>query len=174
MRNRGGCGPSTRTRSTVRNAARSRRSPKVGAASSRVRRLEHGAHLVDFRTEQDVRYGDMAVLAPTNTEAQRWLRVLAKHGIPVISLMDYDGTPCEAVKVGTFHRVKSLDFAHVCIPDRNLFPQPQSAVESAEAYRERAALERRQMYVAITRARDSLWVGIHKPTAAPGIDPGDL
>jgi hypothetical protein len=132
------------------------------------------AHLVDFRTEQDVRYGDMAVLAPTNTEAQRWYRVLAKHGIPVISLMDYDGTPCEAVKIGTFHRVKSLDFAHVCIPDRNLFPQPQSAVESAEAYRERAALERRQMYVAITRARDSLWVGIHKPAADQATGTGGL
>ena len=97
------------------------------------------AHLLDFRTEQDVRYGDVAVLAPTNAQAQRWYQVLTKQGIPVISLLDYDETPCEAVKIGTFRRVKSLDFAHVCIPDRNLFPLPQSKSESAEAYRERAA-----------------------------------
>jgi superfamily I DNA/RNA helicase len=132
------------------------------------------AHLVDFHTEQEVRYGDMAVLAPTNTQAQHWFRVLARHGIPVISLLEYDGTPCEAVKIGTFHRVKSLDFAHVCIPDRNRFPHPQSESESVEAYRERAALERRQMYVAITRARDSLWVGLHKPATALVADPGKL
>lgn len=140
---------------------------QVSVSDSVSQEVQLCAHLLHFRTERGVRYGDMAVLAPTNTQAQHWFQVLAKQGIPVISLMDYDGTPCEAVKIGTFHRVKSLDFAHVCIPDRNLFPQPQAESESAEAYRERAALERRQMYVAITRARDSLWVGIRKPATAP-------
>ncbi|WP_322761223.1 3'-5' exonuclease [Frankia sp. Cr2] len=83
-----------------------------------------------------------------------------------VSLKEYDGTTCEAVKVGTYHRAKGLDFAHVCIPDRNRFPRPQHASESTDAYRERAQLERRQMYVALTRARDSLWVGIREPLAA--------
>jgi superfamily I DNA/RNA helicase len=75
---------------------------------------------------------------------------------------EYDGTSCEKVKVGTYHRVKSLDFAHVCIPDRNRFPGPQRPSESTDAFRERTQFERRQMYVAITRARDSVWAGIRE------------
>jgi Nuclease-related domain/AAA domain/UvrD-like helicase C-terminal domain len=124
------------------------------------------AHLVDFHAGRDVRYGDMAVLVPTNAAAARWQHVLKKNGIPAISLKEYDGTTCAAVKVGTYHRVKGLDFAHVCIPDRNRFPRPRQESESPDAYRERAQLERRQMYVALTRARDSLWVGIREPPAA--------
>ncbi|CAI7977197.1 nuclease-related domain-containing DEAD/DEAH box helicase [Parafrankia sp. BMG5.11] len=122
-------------------------------------------HLVEFRQHRNVRYGDMAVLVPTNDAERRWLRVLTERGIPAVSLMNYDGTTCEAVKVGTYFRAKSLDFAHVCIPDRNLFPRPQWPSESADAFGERVQLERRQMYVAITRARDSVWAGIH---ARPG------
>ena len=117
-------------------------------------------HLVEFHDDQKVRYGDTVVLVPTNAAADRWLRVLAARGIPAASLKEYDGTSREAVKVGTYHRVKSLDFAHVCIPDRNLFPTPRRPSESADAFRERSQLERRQMYVAITRARDSVWAGI--------------
>jgi hypothetical protein len=119
-------------------------------------------HLVEFHDNRNVRYGDMAVLVPTNTAAARWLHVLTTWRIPAVSLKQYDGTSCEAVKVGTYHRVKSLDFAHVCIPDRNLFPQPRRPSESTDAFRERTQLERRQMYVAITRARDSVWAGIRE------------
>jgi len=119
-------------------------------------------HLVEFHDDRNVRYGDMAVLVPTKDDAACWLRILAKQGIPAVSLTEYDGTSCEAVKVGTYHRAKSLDFAHVCIPDRNLFPKPRQAFESADAFRERTQLQRRQMYVAITRARDSVWAGIRE------------
>ncbi|WP_018500835.1 UvrD-helicase domain-containing protein [Parafrankia discariae] len=122
-------------------------------------------HLVEFRQRRNVRYGDMAVLVPTNDLERRWLRVLAERGIPAVSLLEYDGTTREAVKVGTYFRAKSLDFAHVCIPDRNLFPRPRRSSESADAFGERVQLERRQLYVAITRARDSVWAGIH---ARPG------
>ena len=124
-------------------------------------------HLAAFHRDRGIRYGDMAVLVPTNAAAARWLRVLAAHRIPAISLLDYDGTALEAVKVGTYHRVKSLDFAHVCIPDRNLFPGPRRPAESADAFRERSQLERRQLYVAITRARDSVWAGIREAATGP-------
>ena len=124
-------------------------------------------HLVRLRDEQHARVGDMAVLVPTNAEAGRWLRVLLARKIPAISLTDYDGTTSDAVKVGTYHRAKGLDFAHVCLPDRNQFPRPRRAAELTEAYLERTALERRQLYVALTRARDSLWMGIRDPAATP-------
>ncbi|OHV42516.1 DNA helicase UvrD [Pseudofrankia sp. BMG5.36] len=125
-------------------------------------------HLVEFHGDRNLRYGDMAVLVPTNAAAARWLRVLTERRIPAVSLREYDGTSREAVKVGTYHRVKSLDFAHVCIPDRNLFPRPRQPSESADAFRERSQLERRQLYVAITRARDSVWAGIRELPAQGG------
>ncbi|MEX5711726.1 hypothetical protein AB1484_26385 [Parafrankia sp. FMc6] len=124
-------------------------------------------HLVELRQRRNVRYGDMAVLAPTNESERRWLRVLAERGIPAVSLMQYDGSTFEAVKGGTYFRAKSLDFAHVCIPDRNLFPRPQRPSESTDAFGERVQLERRQLYVAITRARDSVWAGIHARPGTP-------
>ncbi|WP_241834760.1 UvrD-helicase domain-containing protein [Pseudofrankia asymbiotica] len=123
-------------------------------------------HLVALHTARRVRYRDMAVLVPTNAAVAYWSRVLARRGIPVVSLRDYDGSGDEAVKIGTFHRAKSLDFGHVCVPDRNRFPEPRRPAESAEAFSERAQLERRQLYVAITRARDSLWAGMREELGA--------
>jgi Nuclease-related domain/AAA domain/UvrD-like helicase C-terminal domain len=121
------------------------------------------AHVADAHDGRNRRYGDMAVLVPTNAEADRWQRVLTRAGLPAVSLKEYDGTARDAVKVGTYHRAKGLDFAHVYIPDRDRFPRPARPSESAESHRERAALERRQLYVALTRARDSLWVGLREP-----------
>ncbi len=106
-----------------------------------------------------VRYGDMAVLAPDNTVAGRWQEVLRGAGIPVISLEKYAGHPRDQVKVGTFHRAKGLEFAHVFIPDRDRYPRARSPRESGDAYRERVELERRVLFVAMTRARDGLWLG---------------
>ncbi|EIV96305.1 NERD domain-containing protein [Frankia sp. QA3] len=121
------------------------------------------ADLVDAHDGRGVRYGDMALLTSTNEAVGSWQRLLARAGIPAVSLLEYDGTTSNAVKVGTYHRAKGLDFARVYIPDRNRFPRPRRATESDDAYRERAALERRQLYVALTRARDSLWVGLREP-----------
>ncbi|WP_157892197.1 MULTISPECIES: NERD domain-containing protein [Frankia] len=124
------------------------------------------ADLVDAHDGRGVRYGDMALLTSTNDAVASWQRLLTRAGIPAVSLLEYDGTTSNAVKVGTYHRAKGLDFARVYIPDRNRFPRPRRATESDDAYRERAVLERRQLYVALTRARDSLWVGLREPVGA--------
>ena len=121
-----------------------------------VRMLEH---IRKLHHEDGVRYGDMAVLAPGNSTAARWRKMLASGGIPVIALEEYRGTPCDQVKVGTFHRAKGLEFAQVFIPDRHAYPRPRLPHESDDAYRERAELERRVLFVAMTRARDGLWLG---------------
>lgn len=127
------------------------------------------AHLIGLRANDHARYGDMAVLTPTNAEAGRWRRVLAANGIPTMLLSEYDGDPGEAVKIGTYHRAKGLDFAHVCLPDRDCFPRSRRPAEAIDAYRERAQLERRQLYVALTRARDSLWIGTRKSRETAGL-----
>ena len=118
------------------------------------------AHMEDLHRDSDVRYGDMAVLLPTNTATLRWQRVLAEHRVPSILLTEYAGVPCDAVKVGTFHRAKGLEFARVFIPHRDRYPEPQRTGEPDDVYRERAERERRVLFVALTRARDGLCLGI--------------
>jgi superfamily I DNA/RNA helicase len=117
------------------------------------------SHIREIQADDDVRFGDMAVLTPTNDTALSWQKTLTQNGIPAILLRDYDGTPGDQVKVGTFHRAKGLEFAFVFVPDRDQFPKPQQPSESDDTYRERAELERRQLFVAVTRARDGLWLG---------------
>ena len=106
-----------------------------------------------------VRLGDMAVLCSTNHEVLRWLRYLGTAGVLALDLAAYDGRTTDAVKVGTYQRAKGLEFANVLIPDHSRVPLLQRKDESVEAYSERASLERRQLFVAMTRARDLLWLG---------------
>jgi superfamily I DNA/RNA helicase len=131
----------------------------------RSQELAMTAHMEELRCDRDVRYGDMAVLVPSNKAAEHWQRALARHDVPAILLKDYAGVPCEAVKVGTFHRAKGLEFARVFIPDRDRFPEPQRPREPDDVYRERAERERRLLFVALTRARDGLCLGSEGPSA---------
>lgn len=104
------------------------------------------------------RPGDCAVLTRSNAAAARWLRVLRQHELPGLDLHHYGGTPVDAIKVGTVHRAKGLEFAHVVVPDAAELPSRQSG-ESDDAYDERSEVWRRQVHVAVTRARDTLWCG---------------
>lgn len=130
------------------------------------------AHLRDLLSH-GARYGDIALLVASNAAARQWQRILERADVPTIALIAYDGRRVDAVKVGTFERGKGLDFAHVLVPDHDRTPGPRTPHESADAYAERARHERRRQYVAITRARDSLWLGTSGSEEA-GRDPGRL
>ncbi|MFI9270970.1 UvrD-helicase domain-containing protein [Kitasatospora sp. NPDC052896] len=111
-------------------------------------------------------WGDMAVLCPTRRGIAHYQRLLTRAGIPVCLLDHYDGHPVDAVKIGSYRRAKGLEFKHVWLPEHD------SSLKSAgtagrtgaggtddEVGRERAALARSQLFVAMTRARDTLWLG---------------
>ncbi len=104
---------------------------------------------VGFDHARGVRHGDMAVLCPINSQAEQWIATLTRDGVPAIALTDYDGRPVDAVKVGTYQRAKGLEFAAVYLPDHRAVPAPQRSNESDDADAERAALERRQLFVAM-------------------------
>jgi hypothetical protein len=106
-----------------------------------------------------IRLGDMALLCPTRAESDRWQAVLTGAGVPAMALESYDGHTVDAVKVGTYQRAKGLEFAAVFIANHEQVPAPRRDGESDDAYAERAGLERRQLFVAMTRARDLLWLG---------------
>ncbi len=112
---------------------------------------EHDLALLwDLQAHRDRggRWSDVAVLCRTRQECQGYARILHRARVPSVLLADPHGSE-DAVRVGTWARSKGLEFAHVYLP--RVAPSVLDA--------EQASLERRQLYVAMTRARDTLWVG---------------
>jgi superfamily I DNA/RNA helicase len=120
---------------------------------------DHDRHLVAALRELQERaaLGDAAVLCPSKAEADGYQRILRKAGLETMSLESYDGTRSAACKVGTYMRVKGLDFKHVFIPRQELAVEKVRPDDASG--RERTELARRRLYVAMIRARDSLWLG---------------
>jgi len=87
------------------------------------------------------------------------VKALNTAGIPTVELTAYSGRSVDAVKVGTVHRAKGLEFKQVLVART-----PPALIDSAhaadDASGERRELDRRALYVAMTRARDGLWVGV--------------
>ncbi|WIB64621.1 MULTISPECIES: UvrD-helicase domain-containing protein [unclassified Curtobacterium] len=110
----------------------------------------------------DTSLGDIGILTRTNTDADRVMTALAEAGIASVSLKKYNGIPIAAVKVGTIKRAKGLEFKQVLLPRvRTSLLDERPKADARESDRERHALDRRELYVGMTRARDGLWVGVH-------------
>ncbi len=63
------------------------------------------------------------------------------------------------MKVGTIKRAKGLEFKQVLLArvDESLLASAAAGLD--EGALERREIERRELYVGMTRARDGLWVG---------------
>ena len=107
-----------------------------------------------------VGYGDIAIAAATNKLAEQAIGALKTAGLPVQLLENYDGQPSAAVKVGTHHRIKGLEFKQVYLPflSANRFPVIPTGVKDADERREHEERSLSQLFVALTRARDRLFV----------------
>ncbi|MFE6779468.1 UvrD-helicase domain-containing protein [Streptomyces sp. NPDC057702] len=107
-------------------------------------------------------HADVAVLCPSRHAIDHYRALLTQAGIPVCPLDRYDGRPVDAVKLGTYRRAKGLEFKRVYLPrydTRAPNDPPAGGPTVSEASRERAELRRSQLFVAMTRARDVLWLG---------------
>lgn len=104
--------------------------------------------------------GDIGVLCVTTAGVSRAVAALARAGIAVRALADYDGVPVDAVKVGTIKHAKGLEFTQVLLADVQASWIGDDVAPDEGAERERWELRRRELYVAMTRARDGLWVGV--------------
>ncbi|AHH17008.1 hypothetical protein NONO_c22100 [Nocardia nova SH22a] len=99
---------------------------------------------------------DIAVITDTDRQADRILAALRRRRIPALSLAQYDGTQREVVKVGTVLRAKGMDFAAVF----HLTEAPTRPPDRLRGSgRDRAESAARRTMVALTRARDYIWIG---------------
>jgi len=110
--------------------------------------------------DESLDYGGIAVALATNARADETFEALRIAGIPTVRLEQYDGTPTSAVKVGTHHRIKGLEFKIVFLPGLGAheFPGPRIKGQGDEEHAEYEARALSQLFVAMTRARDLLYV----------------
>lgn len=101
---------------------------------------------------------DTAVLTRTTFEARHIMRLLNDHQVQYVALEDYSGETTPGVKVGTAKRAKGLEFKAVLLPRADFDGPKRYANETDDAYAERRSLVRRELFVAMTRARDYLWL----------------
>ncbi|MFC4373622.1 UvrD-helicase domain-containing protein [Nocardia halotolerans] len=112
------------------------------------RQLEH-------IVRQGISLSETAIITTTNAEADAMLRQLYRWRIAAQKLVEYRCADTDSgVKVGTVYRAKGLDFRAV------IHPFPELAPPRTDAEIERRELLRRQQFVAVTRARDYVWLGI--------------
>ena len=104
--------------------------------------------------------GDIGVLAPNNRLVKRALEGLAAGGLTPQPLTNFEGLTNDRIKVGTFDRAKGLEFKVVFLlgMSNGPFPAPRGRSESEAEYSERQAMEKARLFVAMTRARDGLYV----------------
>jgi len=104
--------------------------------------------------------GDIGVLCISHAGAKRAADVLRQAGTKVVMLEKYDGSESDAIKVGTIKRAKGLEFKQVLLPDVRAHHIGDAEPPTDGAERERWERLRRELYVAMTRARDGLWIGV--------------
>lgn len=107
-----------------------------------------------------VGYGDIAVAVATNPLADSTVAALRAAGVPVQTLDNYNGETSHTVKVGTHHRIKGLEFKQVFLPflSANRFPVIPAGVKDPDERLEHEERSLSQLFVAMTRARDRLFV----------------
>jgi len=103
-------------------------------------------------------FGDVGVLSLSRRGVDDATEALRRAGVPVVNLEQYDGVPVNRVKVGTVKRAKGLEFKQVLVVDpyASWFTDKPDGLDDVD--RERREFRLRELYVAMTRARDGLWV----------------
>ncbi|MDR0788619.1 MAG: ATP-dependent helicase [Bifidobacteriaceae bacterium] len=105
----------------------------------------------------DLNPSDIAILTRVNLQQPVFVNELKKQKINYRFIKkgtDISTDATDAINIGTMHSVKGLEFKAVFIPGMSEGFMPYMLSDTPESMRE----ERRLLYVAITRAMDSLYI----------------
>lgn len=123
---------------------------QVSFAAEQIERLRGGGALSA---------GDVAVCASSNRLVKKAISGLEAAGLRCQDLSEFTGGSKERVKVGTFHRSKGLEFKVVFLLDLSAGSFPFSLSGQSDAERsEQRELQISSLFVAMTRARDGLYL----------------
>jgi hypothetical protein len=127
---------------------RNGRKPVVRRFDSMAAELEGLTKWLKRKSDLGVAYDQMAILCRFNQQMDRIAPALSSHGIPSTR----DPHQKDAVRLLTMHASKGLEFDTVIIPDLGCMPYAKAAPEE----------EAKLLYVAFTRATDTLLVSYHR------------
>ncbi|MFI7609304.1 UvrD-helicase domain-containing protein [Micromonospora sp. NPDC049366] len=133
--------------------------PEVTACDTRDGELEALIERVGAWLEQGVEPHAIGVAARTGQLTKTISKALADAYIPVAD----DQRGADGVRVATMHRLKGLEFQCLAVVglDAGVLPAPRaitSAAEDPHAHRQDLQRERCLLFVALTRARDVLYL----------------
>jgi superfamily I DNA/RNA helicase len=136
--------------------------PELVGASSQAQEAEDLALALEQWHDDGVSWSDMVVVARTRWIAQRTARELNRHGVRTTDLT-WRAAPAHAVRVGTMHAMKGLEFRCVAVVGAGsaAVPLPQAVTPPSEDPVRHALdvqQERCLLFVACTRARERLRV----------------
>lgn len=110
------------------------------------------------RLDSGCRPSDIGLLCITGSLAEEYAALLKRAGVPAVLMVGGPPTRDPGVQVGTWARSKGHEFRHVFLPQIDRRTRLLTG-GGAQAEVEKAELLRRTLYVAMTRARDTLWTG---------------
>jgi hypothetical protein len=120
------------------------------------------SHLTRLLQSPDCHPSDIAILSDRRIQLGRYRDVLAGFGIATVDLATWKGSDDDGIVIGTTKSAKGLEFKHVLVPNVDAILL-RAEVPEDEYEAEQWRMRRRELYVAMTRARDTLWVGCVKP-----------
>lgn len=148
-------------RATESAVLRSGRRPLMVRATGLDAQIEYILSRIDEITTESEGYGlgDIGILVQRKRDATAVLKRLHKRGCRAENLEQYRGRTTDAIKVGTYFRAKGLEFKAVFMPQvtRGVVPRMTPGAKGNEA-QEAIQLGIRRLFVAMTRARDLLFV----------------
>ncbi|MGC5665073.1 UvrD-helicase domain-containing protein [Micromonospora sp. WMMD723] len=141
--------------------------PVLSPHGSRDNEFEALIERVGTWLDQDVEPHAIGVAARTGQLVKTISRTLSEAHIPVAD----DKRGIDGVRVATMHRMKGLEFQCIAIVglDAGVLPAPHaitSAAEDPHAHKQDLQRERCLLFVALTRARDMLYLS-HSGTPSP-------
>ncbi|MCA9671386.1 MAG: AAA family ATPase [Myxococcales bacterium] len=148
--------------------------PTLSSHATREAELAAAVEQIKSLLVDGVALGDVAVFARSGSRATAAVKALELAGLTSRRLADDDAPHGGAVSVGTMHRAKGLEFKVVLVLDcgASVMPSPHvlRQLDDPQDCEDAEARERRLLYVAMTRARDQLylsWSGKPSPFIEP-------
>jgi superfamily I DNA/RNA helicase len=137
------------------------RRPKIVAARTREAELEALVRHVTAWREEGIEPHAIGIAARSNWMGKEAAAALSAAGIPAVSLSAKSRK--DAVRVGTMHGMKGLEFQAVAVIGvaDGIVPAPNALTDVADdpvAYAQDLQRERCLLFVALTRARDRLYI----------------
>jgi superfamily I DNA/RNA helicase len=137
--------------------------PKVKYCNSKTDELnEILKHVKNLRSSFNE--DTIGIIVRTNEQIEEANAILSSEGIPTFKIKDDDADIISpGVKLITYHSSKGLEFDHVIVTGLKEGELPYKNMDPGEDELEFLSRERKKFYVAMTRAKKTLYITARKP-----------